>query len=126
LNLEVLAMPNRILFITLLLIALGVTAAGAQTDGVREVTASDRSIIPLVTKLRYTTMILLPEGEEILDVDEAVEVDVGAGITGRVGGEVGEEVLDVDALLEVERQAEKLSLLEAGQDHGRLAEGLRR
>ena len=61
-------MPNRILFTTSLLIALGLTPVGAQTDGVREVTASDRSVIPLVTKLRYTTMILLPEGEEILDV----------------------------------------------------------
>ena len=36
--------------------------------GVREVTASERSLIPLNTKLRYTTMVLLPEGEEILDV----------------------------------------------------------
>jgi type IV secretion system protein VirB9 len=35
---------------------------------VREVTASDRSVIPLNTKIRYTTMVLLPEGEEILDV----------------------------------------------------------
>jgi type IV secretory pathway VirB9-like protein len=40
----------------------------AQAAGVREVTASDRSIVPLNTKIRYTTMILLPEGEEILDV----------------------------------------------------------
>ena len=40
----------------------------AQAAGVREVTASDRSIIPLNTKIRYTTMILLPQGEEILDV----------------------------------------------------------
>lgn len=61
-------MPNRILFTTLMLIPLGLAAVGAQTDGVREVTASDRSVIPLNTKLRYTTMILLPEGEEILDV----------------------------------------------------------
>jgi len=40
----------------------------AQAAGVREVTASDRSIVPLNTKIRYTTMILLPQGEEILDV----------------------------------------------------------
>lgn len=56
-----------------LLIALTLTAATAgplvaQTTGVREVTASARSIIPLDTKIRYTTMIMLPDGEDILDV----------------------------------------------------------
>ena len=40
----------------------------AQTTGIREVTATDRSVIPLQTRLRYTTMIVLPDGEEILDV----------------------------------------------------------
>lgn len=45
----------------------GVGTAAAQT-GVREVTASERSLIPLQTRLRYTTMIVLPDGEEILDV----------------------------------------------------------
>lgn len=44
------------------------SALVAQTTGIREVTASERTLIPLHTKLRYTTMILLPEGEEILDV----------------------------------------------------------
>ena len=39
-----------------------------QTTGIREVTASTRSIVPLQTRLRYTTMILLPDDEEILDV----------------------------------------------------------
>src|SRR5262249_27490823 len=42
--------------------------ASAQSGGIREVTASARSVIPLQTRLRYTTMILLPEDEEILDV----------------------------------------------------------
>ena len=42
--------------------------ASAQTNGVREVSASPRSLIPLQTRLRYTTMIILPDGEEILDV----------------------------------------------------------
>jgi type IV secretory pathway VirB9-like protein len=42
--------------------------ASAQTNGIREVSASDRSLIPLQTRLRYTTMIILPDGEEILDV----------------------------------------------------------
>ena len=40
----------------------------AQTTGIREVSASERSLIPLQTRLRYTTMIVLPDGEEILDV----------------------------------------------------------
>ena len=44
------------------------TVAGAQTGGVREVSATERGVIPLQTRLRYTTMVVLPEGEEILDV----------------------------------------------------------
>src|SRR5688572_10821920 len=44
------------------------SSVSAQTVGIREVTATDRSLIPLNTRLRYTTMIVLPEGEEILDV----------------------------------------------------------
>ena len=52
----------------LALSAAALSAQTIQTTGVREVAASDRSVIPLATKIRYTTMILLPEGEEILDV----------------------------------------------------------
>ena len=44
-----------------------VASAGAQT-GVREVSATERGVIPLQTRLRYTTMVVLPDGEEILDV----------------------------------------------------------
>src|SRR5688572_1352640 len=44
------------------------TVSGAQSAGVREVAASERGVIPLQTRIRYTTMIVLPEGEEILDV----------------------------------------------------------
>src|ERR1700730_15067006 len=40
----------------------------AQTTGVREVEASARSVVQLQTRVRYTTMIVLPEDEEILDV----------------------------------------------------------
>jgi type IV secretory pathway VirB9-like protein len=40
----------------------------AQTSGVREVSASPHSLIALQTRVRYTTMIVLPENEEILDV----------------------------------------------------------
>jgi type IV secretion system protein VirB9 len=42
--------------------------AGAQSTGIREVSADARSLVPLQTRLRYTTMIVLPDGEEILDV----------------------------------------------------------
>ena len=58
----------RSLVATLLLVAFGAGPLGAQGGGVREVTASERTLVPLNTKLRYTTMVLLPEGEEILDV----------------------------------------------------------
>lgn len=40
----------------------------SQAGGVREVSATESSLIQLQTRLRYTTMIVLPEGEEILDV----------------------------------------------------------
>ena len=44
------------------------TPTVAQTGGIREVTASARAAIPVQTRLRYTTIILLPDDEEILDV----------------------------------------------------------
>ena len=50
---------------------VGLTAAPAvmaQTNGIREVSASERSLISLQTRLRYTTMIVLPDEDEILDV----------------------------------------------------------
>jgi len=40
----------------------------AQTSGIREVAASERSLITLQTRLRYTTMIVLPDSEDILDI----------------------------------------------------------
>lgn len=52
--------------------AMGLTAAPvlaeAQTTGIREVSASERSLIPLQTRVRYTTLVVLPEEEEIVDV----------------------------------------------------------
>ncbi len=57
-----------VLFVASMLSALAPSPAVAQMAGIREVTASDRSVIPLNTRLRYTTMIVLPEGDEILDV----------------------------------------------------------
>ena len=38
----------------------GATPAFGQAPGIREVAASGRSVIPLNTRLRYTSMIVLP------------------------------------------------------------------
>jgi type IV secretion system protein VirB9 len=51
-----------------LLMPVATVPIAAQVAGVRDVTASDRTVIPLDTKLRYTTMVILPDEEEILDV----------------------------------------------------------
>src|SRR4051812_43885452 len=62
---------TKVVPIGLILVATALTApatSSAQTPGVREVTASPRTLIALQTRLRYTTMVVLPEGEEILDV----------------------------------------------------------
>ena len=65
-------MFSRILGPALALTVISTTpvslSAQTQGTGIREVSASARSLIPLQTKLRYTTMVVLPEGEEILDV----------------------------------------------------------
>ena len=55
-----------------MLTAAGAMPVVAQTTGIREVTADPRSLVSLQSRLRYTTMIVLPEGEEILDL----QVDV--------------------------------------------------
>src|SRR6186997_3581770 len=46
----------------------GVASVEAQATGIREVSATERGVISLQTRLRYTTMVVLPDGEEILDV----------------------------------------------------------
>lgn len=61
-------MVARTLIAVLILVPLSVPPLQAQTIGIREVSASERSLITLNTKLRYTTMVVLPEDEEILDV----------------------------------------------------------
>jgi conjugative transfer protein CagX len=43
-------------------------ALGAQSTGIREVTATERSLITLNTRMRYTTMVILPDSEDIVDV----------------------------------------------------------
>jgi type IV secretory pathway VirB9-like protein len=60
------AMP--LVLMSLLLMPVGTSPAAAQAAGIREVTASDRNVISLNTKVRYTTMVILPDDEEILDV----------------------------------------------------------
>jgi type IV secretory pathway VirB9-like protein len=52
----------------LALVPVTVVSAAAQETSIREVSASERTLIPLHAKLRYSTMILLPDDEEILDV----------------------------------------------------------
>jgi type IV secretory pathway VirB9-like protein len=44
------------------------STGAAQTVGIRQVSASAQSLIPLHTRIRYTTMVVLPDDEEILDV----------------------------------------------------------
>jgi type IV secretion system protein VirB9 len=61
-------MRARSLVATVICIPLGASSLVAQATGIREVSASERTVIPLDTRLRYTTMILLPDDEEILDV----------------------------------------------------------
>lgn len=61
-------MGTRWIVASLVLIPLSAASLAAQAGGIREVSASERSVIPLNTKVRYTTMVVLPEDEEILDV----------------------------------------------------------
>jgi type IV secretory pathway VirB9-like protein len=59
---------SRMTGLTLVPMVVTPLVVQAQTTGIREIAASERSLIPLQTRLRYTTMIVLPEDEEILDV----------------------------------------------------------
>lgn len=58
----------RLVVLLVGLLLASAAAVPAQPTGVREVTASSRTLISLTTKLRYTTMVVLPEADEILDV----------------------------------------------------------
>jgi type IV secretion system protein VirB9 len=42
-------------------------STSAAETGIRHITYEGESIVPIQTKLRFTTLIVLPEGEEILD-----------------------------------------------------------
>src|SRR5205814_1153749 len=61
-------MRARTAITVLAFLPVALATVTADADGVREVSASTRAVIPLQTKLRYTTMVLLPDDEEILDV----------------------------------------------------------
>jgi type IV secretion system protein VirB9 len=50
----------------LALLMLGLTT-GAFAQGTREVHVTDRAIVPVNTKVRFTTLIVLPVGDRILD-----------------------------------------------------------
>jgi type IV secretory pathway VirB9-like protein len=54
--------------IVAMLLSPASSSIAGQTGGVREISATESSLIQLQTRLRYTTMIVLPEGDEILDV----------------------------------------------------------
>src|SRR5476651_486762 len=58
-------MSRSCLAVCALSLLLFARATEAQTT--REVTYSPRSIVPINAKLRFTTMIILPESEQILD-----------------------------------------------------------
>src|SRR5688572_24911969 len=55
--------PVRLLA-TVIAVLLG---SSANAQGIRDVSYTDRSIVSVQTKLRFTTLIVLPEGERILD-----------------------------------------------------------
>jgi type IV secretory pathway VirB9-like protein len=59
---------RKVLVAVLLWSALSASSVSAQSGGVREVTATDRHVITLHTRIRFTTMIILPAGEDIVDV----------------------------------------------------------
>lgn len=61
-------MCHRVLYLTTAALLTIAAPVAAQATGIREVTASDRTVIPLNARLRFTTMIVLPDDEEILDV----------------------------------------------------------
>ena len=61
---------TRILIYTLAalcLVAIGHTSSVAAADGARVVKYSKEDIVPVRAKLRFSTLIVLPENEEILD-----------------------------------------------------------
>jgi type IV secretion system protein VirB9 len=59
---------NTSILVCTLTLSMAPAPLSAQGTGVREASASDRGLIQLNTRVRYTTMVVLPDGEDILDV----------------------------------------------------------
>ena len=56
---------------------LGVASLSAQSNGVRDVTASAaKTIVPITAKVRYSTMIVLPENLTFRPVAETIDIDM--------------------------------------------------
>lgn len=53
--------------VPLALVLLTLSGSAAHAQGVREVTYGTKSVVSVATKIRFTTMIVLPDDEEILD-----------------------------------------------------------
>ena len=60
--------PITLLLACSLTLSMTPVPLAAQGSGVREASASERGLIQLNTRVRYTTMVVLPDGEDILDV----------------------------------------------------------
>lgn len=60
-------MTIRAVLLSMAVLSGAVTAAGAQTPGVRDVIAQERSVIPLATQVRYFTTIVLPDDEDVVE-----------------------------------------------------------
>jgi len=54
-------------YLVLLLLSLGPAISATTTEGARVVTYSHEDIVPVRAKLRFSTLIVLPDNEEILD-----------------------------------------------------------
>src|SRR6516162_10078522 len=52
---------------TVVFVIAVLTVTVARAQGTREVTVDARSVVPVHAKVRFTTMIILPEHEQILD-----------------------------------------------------------
>ncbi|MCC7241558.1 MAG: TrbG/VirB9 family P-type conjugative transfer protein [Acidobacteria bacterium] len=58
---------RRSLTVLAVLLSLALSSPPVRAQGARQVTYSPESVVPLRAKLRFTTMIILPEQEQILD-----------------------------------------------------------
>src|SRR5688500_8085573 len=58
----------RVVVAALLVVPAVARPLNAQGSGVREVIATERNMITLQTRVRYTTLIVLPDDEQFLEV----------------------------------------------------------